>query len=125
LERSDEDAASLLCPEVNAVKDSELFGKRLRQIRESVGLKQVQLARALDVDSKHVSRLERGKVNPSFEIIFRIARTLKASPSLFLEVRDTERDTKAIKMEIQRLLGLLDGEQLRLAHRVFKALFEP
>jgi transcriptional regulator with XRE-family HTH domain len=97
----------------------------LRQIRESVGLKQVQLARALDVDSKHVSRLERGKVNPSFEIIFRIARTLRASPSLFFESEDSERDPKVLRKKLQRLLDLLDGEQLRLAHRVFSALFEP
>ncbi len=107
------------------MKDSELFGARLRKIRESAGLKQVQLARSLDVDSKHLSRLERGKVNPSFEIIFKIARALRVSPALFFELEDSELDPRVAKSKLQRLVELLDMEQLRLAKRVFRALFEP
>jgi transcriptional regulator with XRE-family HTH domain len=107
------------------VTDSQLFGRRLRQIRESVGLIQVELARALDVDAKHLSRLERGKVNPSFEIIFKMARVLKVSPSLFFELEDSETDPRVRRKRIQHLLDLLDGEQLRRAHRAMKALFEP
>jgi len=114
-----------LCPAGKVVTDSELFGKRLRQVRESVGLKQVQLARALDVDPKHLSRLERGKVNPSFEIIIRMARVLKVSPSLFFELEDSKTDPKARMKKLQQLLDSLDGEQLRKAHHVMKALFEP
>jgi len=117
--------SSLLCPAGQAVTDSELFGKRLRQVRESVGMKQVQLARALEVDPKHLSRLERGKVNPSFEIIFRIARALKVSPSLFFELEDSDTDPRLRRKRIQHLLESLDGNQLRRAHQVLKALFEP
>jgi len=107
------------------LSDSERFGQRLRKIRESAGFKQVQLARLLDVDSKHLSRLERGKVNPSFEIIFRIARTLKASPSLLFEFDDPEPDPKILKKKIQQFLEPLDREQLQLARRLLKTLFTP
>lgn len=107
------------------MKDSELFGERLRKIRESAGLKQVQLARTLDVDAKHLSRLERGKVNPSFEIIFRIAKTLKVSPSLFFEFEDSESDPKVLRKNLQHLTERLESNQLRLAHRVLKLLFMP
>lgn len=107
------------------MKDSELFGRRLRDVREAAGLKQVQLARVLDVDPKHLSRLERGKVNPSFEIIFRIARTLRISPSVLFELEHSEADPKVLRKKIQHLLESLDGEQLKQAHRVMKALFEP
>jgi transcriptional regulator with XRE-family HTH domain len=105
------------------LNDSERFGQRLRKIRESAGFKQVQLARLLDVDSKHLSRLERGKVNPSFEIIFRIARTLKVSPSLLFEFDDSEVDSKILMKQIQQFLAPLSREQLGLARRLLKTLF--
>lgn len=107
------------------MKNSELFGRRLRDVREARGLKQVQLARVLDVDPKHLSRLERGKVNPSFEIIFKIARTLKVSPSVLFELEHSEADPNVLRKKVQHLLESLDGEQLKQAHRVMKALFEP
>jgi len=107
------------------LNDSERFGQRLRKVRESAGFKQVQLARLLDVDSKHLSRLERGKVNPSFDVIFRIARTLKVSPSLLFEFDDPEPDPKTLKKKIQQFLESLDREQLQLACRLLKTLFAP
>ena len=107
------------------MNDSERFGQRLRKVRESAGFKQVQLARLLDVDSKHLSRLERGKVNPSFDVIFRIARTLKVSPSLLFEFDDPEPDPKTLKKKIQQFLESLDREQLQLACRLLKTLFAP
>jgi len=107
------------------LNDSERFGQRLRTVRESAGFKQVQLAQLLDVDSKHLSRLERGKVNPSFEIIFRIARTLKISPSLLFEFDDPESDPKILKKKIQQLLDPLDREQLQLTRRLLKTVFAP
>jgi putative transcriptional regulator len=107
------------------LNDSERFGRRLRTIRESAGFKQVQLAQLLDVDSKHLSRLERGKVNPSFEIIFRIARILKVSPSLLFEFDDPDPDPKTMKKMIHQFLKPLDREQLQLARRLLKTLFAP
>ncbi len=104
---------------------SERFGQRLRTIRESAGFKQVQLAQLLDVDSKHLSRLERGKVNPSFEIIFRIARTLKVSPSLLFEFDYPDPDPKTLKKKIQQFLEPLDREQMQLALRLLKTIFAP
>jgi transcriptional regulator with XRE-family HTH domain len=107
------------------LNDSERFGQRLRKVRESSGFNQVQLARLLEVDSKHLSRLERGKVNPSFEIIFRIARTLKVSPSLLFEFDDPDPDPKTLKNKIQQFLEPLNREQLQLARRLLKTLFSP
>lgn len=107
------------------MNDSERFGQRLRKVRESSGFNQVQLARLLEVDSKHLSRLERGKVNPSFEIIFRIARTLKVSPSLLFEFDDPDPDPKTLKNKIQQFLEPLNREQLQLARRLLKTLFSP
>ncbi len=104
--------------------NSELFGARLREIRRSKGLKQVQLARALDIDPKHVSRLEHGKVNPSFEIMFRLAQYLGVSPSVFLDFDSTETTSKVLRKKILSILGKRTPKDLQHAYRVLKALFD-
>jgi transcriptional regulator with XRE-family HTH domain len=106
------------------VTNSELFGTRLREIRRSKALKQVQLARALDVDPKHMSRLEHGKVNPSFEIIFQLAEHLEVSPSVFLDFESAEADSKILREKLRRLLSKRNPKDLQHAYRVLKALFD-
>ena len=104
--------------------NSELFGARLRETRRSKGLKQVQLARALDVDPKHMSRLEHGKVNPSFEIIFQLAEHLGVSPSVFLEFESAETDGRVLREKLRRLLSKRTAQDLQRAYRVLKGLFD-
>ena len=105
--------------------DAELFGKRLRAARTAAGVKQGTLAKALDVDPKHISRLERGKVKPSFDLICQASRFLKVSPSLLLELDAAEENSSVLKEEIRRLLEGADVKQIQKAHRVLKALLEP
>ncbi len=47
---------------------------RLEEIRKSRGIKQEELARALEVSRQTVSSLERGRYNPSILLAFKIAR---------------------------------------------------
>lgn len=105
--------------------DAQLFGRRLKAARVAAGIKQGSLARALDVDPKHISRLERGKVKPSFDLICQASRFLKVSPGLLLELDVAEENTSVLKEEIRRLLEDADVKQIQRAHRVLKALLAP
>ena len=80
------------------------------------------LAKALDVDPKHISRLERGKVKPSFDLICRAGRFLKTP---FLELEIAEDNPSVLKKQISRTLDRADLEQLQRVHRVLKALVSP
>jgi transcriptional regulator with XRE-family HTH domain len=91
----------------------------------AAGVKQGALAKALDVDPKHISRLERGKVRPSFDLICEAGRFLKVSPGLLLELDAAEETTLVLKESIRRLVETTDLKQLQRAHRVLKALLEP
>jgi transcriptional regulator with XRE-family HTH domain len=104
--------------------ESVRFGRRLREVRIEAGLKQGQVARAVDVDSKHISRLERGKVNPSFEIIFQLAAALRVSPTSFFDFDRSETTAKALEKDVRLLLEKRDLRQLKQARLVLKALFE-
>jgi transcriptional regulator with XRE-family HTH domain len=102
--------------------DAQLFGKRLRAARKAAGVKQGVLAKALDVDPKHISRLERGKVKPSFDLICQAGRFLKAP---FLELEIAEDNPSLLKKRIARDLDTVGIEQLQRVHRVLKALISP
>lgn len=47
---------------------------RLEEIRKSRGIKQEELAQALEVSRQTVSSLEKGRYNPSILLAFKIAR---------------------------------------------------
>jgi transcriptional regulator with XRE-family HTH domain len=57
----------------------ERFGKRLRSVREKVGVSQEKLAEMAELHRTYVSSVERGKRNISLLNIERLARALKVS----------------------------------------------
>lgn len=57
------------------------FGKVLRERRKQAGLTQEKLALEADVQRNYVSFLERGKHQPTINIIFKLAGALECRPS--------------------------------------------
>lgn len=55
------------------------FGKRLREVRESVGISQERLAELAKLHRTYVSSVERGKRNVSLLNIERLALALKVT----------------------------------------------
>jgi transcriptional regulator with XRE-family HTH domain len=101
------------------VTDAELFGKRLQSARKAANVKQGELAKALDVDPKHISRLESGKVKPSFDLICQAGRFLHFS---FLDLESAEENPSALKKHILRQVDAADREHLQQMFRVLRAL---
>ncbi len=52
---------------------------RLEEIRTAKGIKQEELAKALEVSRQTISSLENGKYNPSILLAFKIARYFQLS----------------------------------------------
>ena len=105
--------------------DAQLFGKRLKAARTAAGVKQGRLAKALDVDPKHISRLETGKVKPSFDLVCQASRFLKVSPSVLFDFDSAEENVSVLKDRIRRLVETADFTRLQKAHHVLRALLEP
>lgn len=57
-------------------------GERIREIRKSKDLTQVDLAAKVGIDERHLLRIEKGQTRTSLKNLFRISRALD------LEVRD-------------------------------------
>ena len=51
-------------------------GEKLRTTREKQGLTQTDVANAADISSNYYARIERGEVNPSYEILQNILQAL-------------------------------------------------
>jgi transcriptional regulator with XRE-family HTH domain len=97
------------------------FGGLLRSVRKSRKLKIWQVAERVDIEVKHLGRIERGERQPSFDLIISLAKCLNVSPSKFFEF-ESAADPKTLRKNIDRLLSGLDPEQLARARQVLGAL---
>jgi len=93
-------------------------------VRKSRKLKIWQLAEKVDVEVKHLGRIERGERQPSFDLILSLAKCLNVSPSKFFEFNPTP-DPKTLRKNIDQLLSSLDAEQLGHAHQLLSTFFQP
>lgn len=82
------------------------LGARIQEIRKLHGLKQNELAELVDIDSKHMSKIECGRCYPSFELLDKIAQSLNTPVASFLEsdhLEDREVLTKKIICDLQKM----------------------
>lgn len=61
------------------------FGKRIRSLRRVRDLTQEELAESVGCSTEYVSRIERGLVSPSFEILSALATALKVDVSALFD----------------------------------------
>ncbi|MBL7690589.1 MAG: helix-turn-helix transcriptional regulator [Flavipsychrobacter sp.] len=74
----------------NQVRNEELlkvFGKRLKQLRESKGLSQQELANLCDIEHSQISRIELGKINTTISTLFLIASKLEIEATELIKVK--------------------------------------
>lgn len=57
----------------------KVLGEKFRTERKLAGLTQEQLAERCHVSTKHIANIEKGSMNPSYEILLAIARVLPVS----------------------------------------------
>lgn len=57
----------------------KLVGKRIKDIRESKGISQVELVGKMqgEIDPTNISRIESGRTNPTLFTLFRLAEALE------------------------------------------------
>ena len=66
-----------------------MFYERIKELRLSLGITQVQLANKLGVTKQCVSNWESGYIQPSIDMLVRIAKTFSVSADYLLGLSDT------------------------------------
>jgi len=66
---------------MSSVEKSEILkavGKKIKELRESKGLSQVDLVGEIEgnIDTTNISRIESGRTNPTLYTLYRIAKAL-------------------------------------------------
>lgn len=83
------------------MQEAQLFGRRLRELRQSRDLTQEALAEAADLSGNYISDLELGLKVPSLTIIVRLSQALDIAAADLLTAFSREA-VKKMKVRKQR-----------------------
>lgn len=107
------------------------LGGKIRERREKLGLKQHDIANALDLSPQAVSKWERGENAPDVTVLKPLARLLGVSVDWLLAVHEEARDTfeaavlaTAVRGAHKRALGMRPREFAAWANGMFFQLTE-
>lgn len=84
------------------MQEAQLFGRRLRELRQSRNLTQEALAEAADLSGNYISDLELGLKVPSLTIIVRLSQALDMAASDLLTAF-TREAVKKMKVRKHRI----------------------
>ena len=80
------------------------YGKAIKTIRAAKGISQKELSKKLQLDTSYLSRIEKGKRNPSVELLETIAKKLQVPFYLFTLLSSEKEDLKnANKKDIEKI----------------------
>jgi transcriptional regulator with XRE-family HTH domain len=103
--------------------DRELFGRRIRAIREAANLSRETAAEKARITANYLGEIERGEKWPAFDMLGQLASALNVAPASFFQFQDEEVDPAILLAKINQLLEARDVKQLQQALRLLKALF--
>ena len=101
------------------VSTKKLFGARIRELRKGLGLSQEDFAEKVDVDHRHISRIELGQNFPELETIEKIASALNVEIRDLFDFQCSSHDTE-IKMKLN--IEGVDKKTKQLILRITKAV---
>lgn len=99
----------------------ELLGTRIKELRKQRGISQDQLAERIDIDPKHVSRIEVGRSYPSLDTLDKIAMALNVELKDFFEFIHG-RNEEELRGEIGEMLKNISKDKLEIIYKVVRAI---
>lgn len=70
----------------------ERLGRNVRRLRVAAGLSQEALAADTKLGASHLSRIERGLSNPTFDVLARLAETLRVDLEALISSVEIDED---------------------------------
>lgn len=105
--------------------DSIEFGKRIKEIRQSKGIKQIDLAEEMNISRDMLSRIENGKNSCAPDhLMFLCQRFGKTADYFYFGTEDEMKTRMEIMTEINQMLGGLSKKRLIYIYRIMKILVE-
>lgn len=99
------------------------IGKRIQKYRTQKNLTQEQVAEAVGISQKHLSRIEKGYHNPRFDMIIRIAEALNI-PTDALSKDLSDNDVDVFLENIRPNIEKLNVKQLEYVRKNIELILE-
>ena len=100
----------------------KLLGARIKELRRLRGLSQEQLAEMIDIDPKHLSRIEVGRSFPSMDTLAAMAKSLQVEIKDFFEFAHQKKTSQELTKAICSLLKEAGEDKQRLILKVVRAI---
>ncbi|MFQ5900769.1 MAG: helix-turn-helix domain-containing protein [Thermodesulfobacteriota bacterium] len=100
----------------------ELLGGRIKELRKLRKLSQEKLSEKVDIDSKHLSRIEVGRGFPSLDTLERLANALNVELKDFFEFSHETPGPVELQESLNCLLKEADEDRLRLLVKIVRAV---
>jgi len=99
-----------------------LLGARIKELRRLRGLSQEKLAETINIDPKHLSRIEVGKSYPSLDTLEGIAIALKVELKDLFEFLHQKKSSQELAKDICSLLKEAEEDKLQLVLKVVRSI---
>lgn len=105
---------------MNSAKQN--FGARIKEIREKRGLNQEQLAEMVNMESRHISRIETGRSFTTLENIEKIAAALNVEINALFSFQH-KNDKEVLIKEINNYLKNASKSDVELVFKIIANIF--
>ena len=101
----------------------KMIGARIQKLRKQKGLTQDELSEKVNISSKYLSSIERGKENPTLNTFISIAEELSVDIGDFFTEIQIE-DPKITKEMILSLVDEADEDQLKTIYQILSVIIQ-
>lgn len=99
----------------------KLFGIRIKNLRESRDRTQENLAEKMDISTNYLSSIERGKENPTFDMLVKFSGALEVEMWELFDFGH-EASSKELREMMNRFVKEIDEEKLMQVVKVVRAM---
>ena len=100
-----------------------MIGVRIKDIRNKRQITQEQLSESVGINTKYLSSIERGKENPTLNILLKLAQSLDVNlDEIFSDIQIEDPENR--RAMLNSLLDEADDEQLKFAYKILSAIIK-
>lgn len=101
----------------------KMIGIRIAEIRSQKGMTQDQLANKMGISPKYLSSIERGKENPTLDMLINLSESVDVDLGKIFALIQIEDPTKR-KDIIEVLLKKANEDEIKLALKILRAIID-
>ncbi|MFR1672473.1 MAG: helix-turn-helix domain-containing protein [Candidatus Gastranaerophilaceae bacterium] len=102
--------------------NKKLLGKRIKQIRKSLGYTQEKLSELIDIETSSLSGIESGRFFPSLHVLNKMSEVLDIELIEFFRF-ETVNIPKNIDEQITNMINKQSSERKEIIYKILKSAF--